>query len=139
MTRRFAFFSAVVLVPAWASVFGWPDPIDVGYRSGRPRLVVTASRLVGLAPLRVAFSADVVSGMDEDERFSCPTIRWDWNDDTTSESTSDCPPYRAGTRGIVRHFSIEHSFVDPGDYRVSAALFRNRVALASDGIELLVK
>jgi hypothetical protein len=79
----------------------------------------------------VALTADLVGGVDDDEEFYCPTLEWDWDDETESESSFDCRPYRSGVSAIVRHFAVEHVFEEAGEYRVPFRLTRHDTELAS--------
>ena len=54
---------------------------------------------------------------DDFEEYYCPTIDWEWGDDTTSESTADCEPYEAGKSEIKRRFTVEHVFRHGGNFR----------------------
>src|SRR4051812_31893315 len=64
--------------------------------SARPRLSLRAQPTVGVAPARVVLTAELIGGADDLEEYYCPTIEWEWGDDTVSESTVDCDPYESG-------------------------------------------
>lgn len=84
----------------------------------RPRIILRAQPLVAIAPARVVLTAELVGGANDFEEYYCPTISWDWGDDTTSESTVDCEPYEAGKSEIKRRFTADHVYRTAGDYRV---------------------
>ena len=129
----------VLLIPAWAAVATTTSGRQTAPRPGEPRLVLTIDRQVGLAPMRVSLSADLVGGADDDEEFYCPTIEWNWDDDTESASTFDCPSYQPGVTTIRRHFPVEHIFNETGDYHVSVQLIRRARELASADAEVSVR
>ena len=126
----------VLLMPAWAAVATTRSGRQTASRPGNPRLVLTIDPQAGLAPMR---DADLVGGADDDEEFYCPTIEWNWDDDTESASMFDCPTYQPGVTTIRRHFPVEHIFNETGDYRVSVQLIRHARLLASAEAEVSVR
>ena len=136
--KRFALIVAIALMPARVVALTWPDHHHVAEQAGRPRLVLKIDQHVGGAPTRIALTADLVGGADDYEEFYCPTIQWDWDDGTESESIFDCRPYRPGVSMIVRHFAIEHVFEEGGEYRVSFRLTRDDTELASAETNVLI-
>ena len=88
----------------------------------KPTIVVKVTPLVGFSPARMVLTADLKGGADDYEEFYCPTIEWDWGDDTKSEMKTDCEPYEAGKSEIKRHFATDHTFNIAGDYRVEFRL-----------------
>jgi hypothetical protein len=93
-------------------------PADSKPSDPRPRINLRAQPSAGMAPARVVLTAELVGGADDFQEYYCPTVIWDWGDDTTSESTVDCQPYEAGKSEIRRRFTIEHVFRRSGTYRV---------------------
>jgi hypothetical protein len=73
---------------------------------------------MGTNPVRVVASADLNGGADDYEEFYCPAIEWDWGDDTKSTNAADCDPYEAGKSQIKRRFSADHTYRQPGDFRI---------------------
>ena len=59
-----------------------------------------------------------VGGANDYQDFYCPTVEWDWGDDTRSESSADCDPYVAGTSEIRRRYTVEHRFTRAGSYKL---------------------
>ena len=88
----------------------------------RPKIALRATPAVGLTPARIVLSAELVGGADDFEDYYCASIEWDWDDDTKSESTSDCEPYESGVSEIRRRYSVEHVFKRAGAYRISFRL-----------------
>jgi hypothetical protein len=84
----------------------------------RPKVTLKANPQVVVAPGRVSLTAELTGGADDFEEYYCPTIAWDWGDDTSSESTSDCEPYEAGKSQIKRRYSVTHQFKRPGTYKL---------------------
>ena len=106
--------------------------------SRRPRLTLKAQPQYGIAPLRVVLTAELVGGPNDFEEFYCPTVRWEWDDDTSSEASADCTPYEAGKSDIKRRFIVEHKFEHAGAYKVYVRLKRRdkEVAAASALVRL---
>jgi hypothetical protein len=84
----------------------------------RPKMTLKAQPQVAIAPARVTLTAEIVGGPDDFEEYYCPSIEWEWGDDTSSESTSDCEPYEAGKSQIKRRYTTQHQFTRPGTYKV---------------------
>ena len=84
----------------------------------RPKIRLRAQPQVAIAPARVTLTAELVGGSDDFEEYYCPAIEWDWGDDTTSESTSDCDPYEAGKSQIKRRYTVQHQFQRAGTYKL---------------------
>lgn len=84
----------------------------------RPKMVLKANPMVASAPVRVVLTAELVGGADDYEDFYCASTLWEWGDDTSSESNTDCAPYEAGKSQIKRRFTVEHIFRRAGNYRV---------------------
>lgn len=88
----------------------------------KPSLSLKATPPAGFAPLRVHLSVDVKGGPNDYADFYCPTVQWDWDDGTISETSEDCDPYEAGKSSIRRRFSADHAFRLSGDYRLTFRL-----------------
>jgi hypothetical protein len=97
----------------------------------RPKLSMRAQPPVGIAPSRVVFTAELVGGDNDFEEYYCPTIEWDWGDDTRSESTIDCDPYEPGKSEIRRRFTVVHIFKRAGAFRVYFRLKQREKAVAT--------
>jgi hypothetical protein len=99
----------------------------------KPSLTLKASQMMGFTPAKIRFVAEVKGGPDDYEDLYCPSVEWDWGDDTTSESSVDCEPYQTGKSQITRRFTIEHVFNSPGQFRVRIRLKKKtRVVLTAD-------
>jgi hypothetical protein len=86
-------------------------------KNERPRLLLRALPNVAVAPARVVFTAELQGGSDDFEDYYCPSIEWDWDDGTRSESSTDCEPFEAGKTAIRRRYSVQHVFRRDGPYR----------------------
>jgi hypothetical protein len=84
----------------------------------RPKISVKVNPTMGTNPVRVVASADLNGGADDYEEFYCPSIEWDWGDDTKSTNAADCDPYEAGKSQIKRRFTADHTYRQPGDFRI---------------------
>lgn len=100
-----------VLVPGTVALLAQP-------RAERPKVQLRAQPSVAVAPARVVLTAELQGGADDFEEFYCPTVAWDWGDDTISESSTDCEPFEAGRSQIRRRFTVEHLFRREGYYKV---------------------
>jgi hypothetical protein len=96
----------------------------------RPKITLKAQPIISMAPSKVTLRAELIGGANDYEEFYCPTIEWDWDDGTMSESTSDCEPYQAGKSEIKRRFTVEHVF-RAGYYHVAFRLKRRDKAVAA--------
>jgi hypothetical protein len=84
----------------------------------RPKMTLRAQPQVAIAPARILLSVELVGGPDDFEEYYCPSVEWEWGDDTSSESTTDCEPYEAGKSQMKRRYTIQHQFRRPGSYKV---------------------
>ena len=104
----------------------------------RPKLVVKARPAIAIAPATVRLNAELVGGANDYEQFYCPTITWDWDDGTVSESSADCAPYQAGVSEIQRHFNVEHRF-RAGNYRVLFSLKDHDKEVAATTVRIQIR
>jgi hypothetical protein len=105
----------------------------------RPRITLRAQPPVGLTPARVVFTAELVGGANDFEDYYCPTVVWEWGDDTTSESTFDCEPYEAGKSEIRRRFTVEHTYRRSGGYKVFFRLKRRDKTVLSTSVNVQIR
>jgi len=84
----------------------------------RPKIALKATPPISMSPSRIVAKAELNGGANDFEEFYCPTVEWDWGDDTFSETTADCEPYEAGKSEIKRHFTVEHLYKRSGQYRI---------------------
>ena len=84
----------------------------------RPKIRMRAQPQVSIAPARITLSVELQGGADDFEEYYCPSIAWEWGDDTSSESTTDCDPYEAGKSQIKRRYSVQHEFRRAGNYKL---------------------
>ena len=92
------------------------DDKDKNAKEGdtRPKLTLKAQPVMAIAPARVVFTAELVGGANDYQEYYCPTIEWEWGDDTASESNSDCEPYQPGKSEIKRRFTMDHAYAHGG-------------------------
>ena len=118
MLFSIVFATAVLANPsAWAQATEKP-------KQKKPSVSVKANPSVSFAPARIVLVADVKGGSDDYEDFYCASVAWDWGDGTESQKSADCDPYEAGKSQIQRHFSIDHRYELPGEYRIVFKLKR---------------
>lgn len=104
----------------------------------RPKVTLRASTVIGVAPARVALTAELLGGANDFEEYYCPTVEWEWGDGTQSQSTLDCQPYEAGKSEIRRRYTVDHIF-RAGAYRVVFRLKRRDKAVAYAGVNLQIQ
>jgi hypothetical protein len=97
----------------------------------KPSLSLKATPPAGFAPLRVHVAVDVKGGPNDYADFYCPSIQWDWDDGTVSETSEDCQPYEAGKSSITRRFSSDHVFRLSGEYRLTFRLKQKNKVISS--------
>ena len=105
----------------------------------KPSLSLKATPPAGFAPLRVHLTLDVRGGADDYADFYCPTVQWDWDDGTISETSSDCDPYEAGKSTIQRRYSADHTFRTRGDYRLTFRLKQKDKVISAATTTLTVR
>jgi hypothetical protein len=84
----------------------------------RPKIRLRVQPQVAIAPARVTLTAELTGGADDFADYYCPGIEWEWGDETSSESTTDCEPYEAGKSQIKRRYTVQHEFRRPGTYKI---------------------
>lgn len=105
----------------------------------RPRLTLRTQPSVAVTPARITLTAELVGGVNDFEEYYCPTVVWEWGDDTRSESTVDCEPYEAGKSEIRRRFTVEHVFRRSGAYKVYFHLKRRDKLVATVSVNLRIR
>jgi hypothetical protein len=128
---RRAFWTATACLALAAASAARAQQSDPKEQDRRPRITLRAQPPVGVAPSRVILTAELVGGANDFEDYYCPTVVWEWGDDTTSESTIDCEPYEAGKSEIKRRFTVEHVFRRSGTYKVFFRLKRRDRAVGA--------
>jgi hypothetical protein len=105
-------FSALLLIPAIAS--------EASAQGGnkKPSLSLKATPAVSFAPARIVVVAEIKGGSNDFEDYYCPTVEWEWGDETTSTAEADCEPYQAGKSEIRRRYTVEHRYKNPGSFRI---------------------
>jgi hypothetical protein len=111
------------------------EPAD----SDRPKITFRAQPNIGTTPARIVLTAELVGGANDFREYYCPTIEWDWGDDTRSESTSDCEPYEAGRSEIRRRFAVEHVFRRPGQFRLFLRLKQRDKVVGSSSVTVTIR
>jgi hypothetical protein len=131
--------ASVALVAAAGAAFAQQktdkDPTD----NPRPRITLRAQPVVGVAPARIVLTAELIGGLNDFEEYYCPTVSWEWGDDTKSESTVDCEPYEAGKSEIKRRFTVQHVFREEGPHKVFFRLKRRNKEVAAAWVNVQVR
>ncbi len=105
----------------------------------RPSLSLRASPTVTFSSNSVLFIATLRGGADDYEEYSCPSLEWDWDDFTTSETTYDCPPYEPGTSEIRRRYSARHTYQAGGSFDIKFRLKRGDDVLGFARTNVIVR
>jgi hypothetical protein len=138
-----------LIVAAAAVLFNAPTSLAAqqsGERSNnkeqeakRPKVLLRAQPQIAIAPARVVLSAELQGGPDDFEEFYCPSIEWQWGDDTSSESTADCEPFEPGKSQIKRRYTVQHVFRREGVYKVSFRLKRKDKVVGTGTVTVQVQ
>jgi len=94
-------------------------------------LSLKAAPAVSFAPARIVVVAEIKGGPEDSEEFYCPTVEWEWGDDTVSTAEADCDPYSAGKSAIKRRYTIEHRFKNPGGFKIILRLKKGTRVIAT--------
>lgn len=105
----------------------------------KPSLSLRVTPPVGFAPLKTRLVVEVRNGDDDYADFYCPTVEWDWGDGTVSANAEDCDPYESGKSLIKRRFSNEHTFRQPGAFRVAFRLKQKDRVVATSTVNVQVR
>ena len=97
----------------------------------KPKLSLRSTPKIGFAPIEILFIGELKGGEDNYEEFYCPTVEWDWDDNTVSSSTPDCDPYEPNKSKIQRHFFVRHKFNYGGRYEIRLHLKKGREIVTS--------
>jgi hypothetical protein len=108
-------------------------------KDNKPKLSVKANPAMATSPARIVASADLSGGANDYEEFYCPSIEWEWGDDTRSTTSADCEPYQAGKSEIKRRFSADHVYRLAGDFRIQFRLKKKDKSIASAGTSVKIR
>lgn len=104
----------------------------------RPKLTLKAQPNVGIAPAKITLTAELGGGANDFQEYYCPTVLWEWDDGTESESTFDCEPYEAGKSEIRRRYTVQHTF-KVGAHKIWVRLKRNDKLLISANVMVTIQ
>jgi hypothetical protein len=105
----------------------------------KPSLSLKATPAIAFAPARIVIVAEVKGGANDFEDFYCPSVDWDWGDDTNSTADTDCEPYQAGKSEIKRRYTVEHRYRNAGSYKVVLRLKKGDRIIASANTQIQVR
>ena len=120
-TNRAAIVSAASLFAIGAVLLAQSDP-KPKTEAKRPQVSLRATPASGMVPVRVVGTAELKGGDDDFAEYYCPTIEWNWDDGTVSESSNDCDPYEPGKSVIKRKYTVTHPYKQGGHYRITFKL-----------------
>lgn len=121
-----------------------PLTIAVALSSGafaekKPKISLKATPAMGMSPVRVVVTADISGGANDNEEFYCPSVEWEWGDDTRSTNSADCDPYVAGKSEIKRSFSADHVYRSSGEYHVQFRLKKKDKTIGAGSTSVRVR
>ncbi len=105
----------------------------------KPKISVKANPTMGMSPARIVASADLNGGANDYEEFYCPSIEWEWGDDTKSTTSADCDPYEPGKSEIKRRFSADHVYRQAGDYRIQFRMKKKDKSIAGGSTSVKIR
>jgi hypothetical protein len=105
----------------------------------KPSLSLKATPAISFAPARIVIVAEVKGGSNDFEDFYCPSVDWDWGDDTNSTSDTDCEPYQAGKSEIKRRYTVEHRYRNAGSYKIVLRLKKGDRVVGSANTQIQVR
>jgi hypothetical protein len=105
---------ALALMLSVASAYQKDDKDKSAGGDNKPKLTLKAQPVMAIAPARVVFTAELIGGSNDNQEYYCPTVEWQWGDDTSSESNADCEPYQPGKSEIKRRFTMDHAYAHGG-------------------------
>ncbi len=97
----------------------------------RASLSLRPAAAFAVAPARVQMTGHLQGSVTNDERYYCPTVRWEWGDGTASEETWDCQPFQANKSEVRRSFAGEHTYRTGGRYTVTLVLKKAKKVIAT--------
>jgi hypothetical protein len=112
---------------------------DKDKKEKRATLTLKAAPKFSFSPARVVLSAELKGGSNDTDEYYCPSIEWEWGDDTRSESTRDCEPFQAGKSSIQRRWTASHTFNTAGAYRIILRLRRGTKTIVAGNAQVQVK
>jgi len=119
--NRVAILSAASLFAAGAVLVAQSDP-KPKTEPKRPQILLKATPASGMVPVRVVGIVELKGGDDDFEEYYCPTVEWNWDDGTVSESSNDCEPYERGKSVIKRKYTVTHPYRQGGRFRITFKL-----------------
>lgn len=105
----------------------------------KPSLALRARPTIAFVPARVTVTARLSGGADDYREFYCAALEWEWGDGTRSEAASDCEPYQAGKSEIRRRFVAQHTYRQPGTFRVRLRLKQGDDVVGQGGVTISVR
>ena len=105
----------------------------------KPSISLKATPAISFAPARIVIVAEVKGGANDFEDFYCPSVEWDWGDDTNSTADTDCEPYQPGKSEIKRRYTVEHRYKNAGAYKITLRLKKGDRIVASANAQIQVR
>ena len=125
-------YSGVAILAVWCLA------VPAAYAGRGAELTLRSSPGVGLAPLRVSVTAQLLGVDDNEEEYYCPTVEWDWGDGSLSRHSPDCEPF-AGTDGAIRRsFFNAHVYRSAGDFTMQLRLQKRGRTVVSGAARVTV-
>jgi hypothetical protein len=140
--RAFRALSAAAvagLVAAGLVVGGSVSSAQPNNEARKPSLSLRVTPPVGFAPLKTRLVVELRGGSDDYADFYCPTVEWDWGDGTVSANAEDCDPYEEGKSVVRRRYATDHTFDQPGSFRVAFRLKQRGRVVGTSSVNVQVR
>lgn len=85
---------------------------------GKPKAQLRINPTLVFTPGRIVATVELTEGANDYRDYYCPTIEWEWGDQTRSDSTEDCDSFEAGKSEIRRRYTADKTYREPGVYDV---------------------
>ena len=107
----------------------------------KPKISLTANPTMGMSPLRVVVTAALTGVSNTTDDFYCPSVEWEWGDDTRSTTSADCDPFEAGKSEIKTTFTADHTYQvsGTGEYRVQFRLKKKDKTIGTGSTSIRVR
>src|SRR5689334_16282559 len=82
--------TSILLTTGISAAGAQKDDKNTKDSDGKPKVSLKAQPVIAMSPARVVLTAELTGGANDFEEFYCPSVEWDWGDDTRSEKSDDC-------------------------------------------------
>jgi len=108
-------------------------------KSPKPSVSLKSTPTVGFSPAKFVFTAELKGGENDYQEFYCPTVEWDFGDDTHKELTEDCDPWESGKTEIKRRYVLSWTYKVAGEYKIEFRLKQKNKVVGSGSTTVNVR